>query len=460
MKRLFTTTLSILFSCSAFCQGLIMNQEDFDAMEKFDPSEEMGFASGTLPSKISYRDYAPIPGFQDSVSTCVGWAMAYGHLTTQQNLLMGITDKNQRTMRAMDPNFLYSFIRNRSDKWCKKGTSMAAALEVLEIVGCKPLMARPWFDCNSTVNRDDISLALASPYMIKESKPIEPTVDNVKYLLSQGLIVSGGFLTDNQFLSDNTFKTGKWSFSGPLDPDGAHAMCIVGYDDYKYGGAFEILNSYSAQFGDEGYVWISYDDFRKTAFQTYIMNTPGYSSSSDCRYGDCYSVYSIYKTKDGSYYEGIVENGYPNIYGSKYLKNGAFYVGGWKNGYEHGQGLVYSVSTNKYYNVTFNMGKMIPSNEGQGFASADDMKNMETLYDQLNSKIPGELVSPDSDEYEDFVNNFEMNEEPLSFSKLDGPEPTETPETQDAEPSDEKETKKMARKRKRAERKNRKNSNK
>ena len=237
-------------------------------------------------------------------------------------------------------------------------------------------------------------------------------------------------------------------------------MCIVGYDDYKYGGAFEILNSYSAQFGDEGYVWISYDDFRKTAFQTYIMNTPGYSSSSDCRYGDCYSVYSIYKTKDGSYYEGIVENGYPNIYGSKYLKNGAFYVGGWKNGYEHGQGLVYSVSTNKYYNVTFNMGKMIPSNEGQGFASADDMKNMETLYDQLNSKIPGELVSPDSDEYEDFVNNFEMNEEPLSFSKLDGPEPTETPETQDAEPSDEKETKKMARKRKRAERKNRKNSNK
>ena len=80
MKRLFTTTLSILFSFSAFCQGLIMNQEDFDAMEKFDPSEEMGFASGTMPSRFSYRKYAPFPGYQGHVSTCVGWAMAYGQL--------------------------------------------------------------------------------------------------------------------------------------------------------------------------------------------------------------------------------------------------------------------------------------------------------------------------------------------------------------------------------------------
>ena len=108
------------------------------------------------------------------------------------------------------------------------------------------------------------------------------------------------------------------------------------------------------------------------------------------------------------------------------------------------------------------MGKMISSNEGQGFASADDMKNMETLYGQLNSKVPGELVDPDSEDYEEFVNNFEMSEEPLSPPTLDAPEPIEkpeAPETQDAEPSSEKETKKMARKRKRAEKKLRKSDN-
>jgi len=41
-----------------------------------------------------------------------------------------------------------------------------------------------------------------------------------------------------------------------------HAMCIVGYDDNKYGGAFEIMNSWSTQWGNKGYTWIKYDDFQ------------------------------------------------------------------------------------------------------------------------------------------------------------------------------------------------------
>jgi hypothetical protein len=133
----------LLISNILMGQGLIMNQEVFEALEKYDPSEEMGFASGTLPSKVSYRDYAPFPGAQDSLSTCVGWAMAYGHLTTQQNMYMGITNLIQRTARAMDPNFLYSFIRNRSDRWCEAGTDMGQALDVLTNIGCKPLIAPP-----------------------------------------------------------------------------------------------------------------------------------------------------------------------------------------------------------------------------------------------------------------------------------------------------------------------------
>jgi hypothetical protein len=253
--------------------------------------------------------------------------------------------------------------------------------------------------------------------MIKESKPIDPSISNVKNCLNNGLIVTGGFVTDPSFASENTFKTGHWNFSGPVDEQNGHAMCIVGYDDNKFGGSFELLNSYSYQFGDEGYVWISYEDFRKTAYQTWIMNTPGYSSNSSCLYGDCYSNYSIYRTNNGSYYEGIVENGYPNIYGSQFQANGSFYVGSWKNGYEHGQGLVYNANTGKYYNVAFNMGKMISSSEAQGYSSAEDINNMKNLYGQLNAKLPGDFVSPDTQEYEDFINNYEMNEEPLMMKK-------------------------------------------
>jgi hypothetical protein len=48
-------------------------------------------------------------------------------------------------------------------------------------------------------------------------------------------------------------------------------MCIVGYDDKKYGGAFEIMNSWGEDWGDNGYCWIKYDDFAATALEAYQL---------------------------------------------------------------------------------------------------------------------------------------------------------------------------------------------
>ena len=33
-----------------------------------------------------------------------------------------------------------------------------------------------------------------------------------------------------------------------------HAMTIIGYDDNKYGGAFEVMNSWGEAFGNKGFV--------------------------------------------------------------------------------------------------------------------------------------------------------------------------------------------------------------
>ena len=189
-------------------------------------------------------------------------------------------------------------------------------------------------------------------------------------------------------------------------------MCIVGYDDYKYGGAFEVMNSYSTEFGDNGFVWVSYSDFLKTANQAWIMNTPGFDNDGWCLFGNCESAYSIFKTNDGSYYEGILENKYPSIYGTKYFTDGSFYIGGWKSGYENGTGLYYSSETSKYYTVRMNMGKM-ESGEAMGFASAEEEQKIESLFEEMNARIPGEMVDPDSDEYEEFYNNYKTPEAPM-----------------------------------------------
>jgi len=45
------------------------------------------------------------------------------------------------------------------------------------------------------------------------------------------------------------------------DNFGGHAMCVIGYDDNMYGGAFEIQNSWGVEWGNQGYIWIRYQDF-------------------------------------------------------------------------------------------------------------------------------------------------------------------------------------------------------
>jgi hypothetical protein len=47
----------------------------------------------------------------------------------------------------------------------------------------------------------------------------------------------------------------------PYTNHGGHAMCVVGYDDNKYGGAFEVQNSWGTNWAKNGYIWIRYQDF-------------------------------------------------------------------------------------------------------------------------------------------------------------------------------------------------------
>ncbi|RYZ24928.1 MAG: DUF4384 domain-containing protein, partial [Sphingobacteriales bacterium] len=51
----------------------------------------------------------------------------------------------------------------------------------------------------------------------------------------------------------------------------SHAMCVVGFDDDKQGGAFEIMNSWGTGWGNGGFTWIPYDDFRKFTYAAVEM---------------------------------------------------------------------------------------------------------------------------------------------------------------------------------------------
>jgi len=50
---------------------------------------------------------------------------------------------------------------------------------------------------------------------------------------------------------------------------GGHAMCVIGYDDRLEGGAFQIMNSWGPEWGQNGLGYVRYGDFKKFVREAY-----------------------------------------------------------------------------------------------------------------------------------------------------------------------------------------------
>jgi hypothetical protein len=403
---------SFLFIGITFGQGLKLDAKAYESAEQYEPTEEQGFAQSVLPSKISYRNYTPMVDNQGENLTCVGWAVSYAQLSTQQNLQMGITDDIQKLFRAMDPYFVYSLIKGYNNQWCQLGTNMKAAMEVLKVYGTKPCFSDPWLKCNSTISQ--FAKNQASYYTISgwEAVPKEGLVKNVKTALNNKLIVSVGVELTESFEKGTAVSFGMWAPKYGESLIGAHAMCVVGYDDNKYGGSFEVMNSWGDKYGDNGFVWIKYADFAKLVSEAYVIYTNGFKTGS-CSYGDCANSYSRYKFNTGEIFEGIIKNNYPDVFGSYIYPNGNFYIGGFLKGRKHGQGVYFDMKKGAYYSAVFNNDVWVRGELKQGYVTEESDKKLSEILTMLQDIKPGKVMEEDSPEFEKFIESLEVPEMPM-----------------------------------------------
>jgi hypothetical protein len=399
-------------------QGILFDKEKYDNLPAYEPQKSQGFANAVLPSRLSYRSYCPAVLSQGQVSTCVGWATSYALLSTQQNILMGETNFYKKQVRVMDPNFVYALIRNYNDGWCQNGAFMGDAMEILLNNGSKPLLTPPWLSCNSTYEFDKFAIAIASIYSINHYYTLNDKTDltnTLKYALYNKQPIAVGMNLTKSFTTGSGIQFGKWSPTGSEPTGIGHAMCIVGYDDTKYGGSFELMNSYGTEFGDNGFVWISYADMKKYMQEAYIieLNTDTYGyRKGNCSLGDCNNNYSRYKYSNGEVYEGEFSKGYRNGWGMHSYNDNSFYIGNFSNGYMHGWGIYYNSTTKYYYKTNYNYGKLQSSQYYQGFSGSAEDKKLDGLIEVLQNTIPGKAVDVKSDAYQDFVETSKPEEEP------------------------------------------------
>lgn len=213
-------------------------------------------------SNTSLREFVPQIRNQNSYGTCVGWSTAYYGRTILNARRNNITDKATITQNAFSPVFTYLNANVDDDYNCQGGAYIGRAMQNMVEMG-SPFYKD--YDVFCDTNIPSHILESAKSNKIKDftrlygnNEPSEVKIESVKRSLLNGNPVIIGFMVQNSFYSaKNVFEPDGGELTG------GHAMCVIGYDDNKYGGSFEIVNSWGENWGNTGFIWVRYNDFAK-----------------------------------------------------------------------------------------------------------------------------------------------------------------------------------------------------
>jgi len=264
MKNYLTLIVSLLISSLAFSQqfgtGLIFNDEAYEEIPS--KSKNVSFFDDLADvTNASLKQYVPLVKSQDQYGTCTGWATAYYARTIVEAKQLGITNQEEINNIAFSPLFTYLSVASAANKInCQKGSSIDLALHSLKTDG-SPFYKDYGVICDDAIPEEIAKKAKANLIesynrIITGKESSLERIENVKRAIHHGNPVVIGFsvekalhITKNLYIPDGQ-STG-----------GGHAMCVVGFDDEKYGGAFEIVNSWGTNWGNNGYFWVKYNDF-------------------------------------------------------------------------------------------------------------------------------------------------------------------------------------------------------
>lgn len=228
-----------------------------------------------IGGKASLKQYAPYPGNQGEYGTCAAWATTYCARTILESIANDETDKTIITQNAFSPGFVYRLASENKDCWGSQTTECANQMYLYGVPTLNQFNEQCPIDIPSEVfelakdNKIKSFAKLWDDTRYYEQASAKTKIELVKKSINEKYPVVISIICPNSFQSPSNDL---WIPTEELNSDinhkhGRHAICVVGYDDEKYGGAFEIQNSWGTNWGNEGYVWIKYADFAKFVYQ-------------------------------------------------------------------------------------------------------------------------------------------------------------------------------------------------
>jgi C1A family cysteine protease len=233
-----------------------------------------GMPEPPASASIDLRKVPPV-GDQGEENSCVGWSAGYYYKTFQEARKHG--------WNVDDPHHQFSpaFIYNQINGGKNDSSSFQDAFHILKDQGEVPLPLFPYKPGDYLTQPDPDVVLAAAPFAISEFRHLyvnENASQRRKLKLSRlkrWLASGDGFVfAMNLPKSFNNSDGGVYDDRGKPTTD-AHCMFAVGYDDNvrKSGlGAFRVVNSWGKNWGENGYLWISYEVFEKDVNEVWTMH--------------------------------------------------------------------------------------------------------------------------------------------------------------------------------------------
>jgi Papain family cysteine protease/Domain of unknown function (DUF4384) len=224
----------------------------------------------SMPTAASLEKYCPTPGDQGQYGTCVAFAAGYHLRTILWAKQYKVSDRSMIDQAVFSPTYIYEQIKDEGDNECMAGSNPVNAFELMKTMGVSSIQTVP-YTCGGEVGFDAMLEGMdfrISDYQIlfyPEEPENQVKINSVKKALSEGYPVLLGFTVPESFYKSGPLWEPQSTDGGPSGQHGLHAMCIVGFDDNKHGGAFRIMNSWGSDWADGGFFWVKYDDFAQWA---------------------------------------------------------------------------------------------------------------------------------------------------------------------------------------------------
>lgn len=260
---IFHRTPVLLFLCLAIWASSVFAQEFGLGFIPDDPARvalvpKVPVYRNALPPSVDLRGWLPPVGNQGPQGSCTAWATAYGAMSFM--FRHAVSERMGAQASVPDIRFSPSYVYNQIHQGKCSGTSFISVLETINRNGALELAQFPYKATDCARQPESGQIEQSKPQRLLTYRHIEgskDSIDRIRGELAKRRPVLFAMNTGGQGSAFNKYKAGV--FNELLEKSGPHAMLLVGYDDRA--GNFTILNSWGTNWGENGFMRISYEAF-------------------------------------------------------------------------------------------------------------------------------------------------------------------------------------------------------